>query len=178
MAITVITGPMGSGKTTLMTAVGVLAHELDGVRIFCNYRLTGIEHTFFRPTEFADLMEAEELNNCIVLLDEAYLLMDSRTSGARINRLFSAFTYQARKRGVDLLVVTHHTDHIDKRIRRAMSYRWRPRFNPTTHVITVYSKAEEVGHRSRFKIQADKFWPYFDTNEIPIISKQLKRVVF
>ena len=178
MAIYVVVGPMGSGKTTLVTAMGVTSYLLDGTNIFSNYRLANIPYTYFHPSEFVDLMESEELKHATVLLDEAYLLMDSRASGAKINRLFAAFAYQARKRDVDLFIATHHTGHVDLRIRRAMTYRWRPRFNPATNVITVYSKNIEISYVRRFQVQADRFWKYFDTNEVLELPKTLKRIEF
>lgn len=178
MPIMVTVGPMGSGKTTVITAMGVLAQQLDKVKLFSNYALSNIEYTYFHPTEFADLMNSEELNNAVILLDEAYLLMDSRSSGARINRLFSAFIYQARKRSVDVYIATHHPDHIDKRIRRAMNFRWRPRYNKSTNIIKVFSKDVQVGHMSTFQIYAPTFWPYFDTNELPPVPKKLTEIEF
>jgi hypothetical protein len=51
------------------------------------------------------------------------LLADSRTSQSKLNRLFTYFFAQTRKRGVDLYICTQHIDLIDKRLRRAADIR-------------------------------------------------------
>ena len=71
-----------------------------------------------------------ELEDCILFLDEMYQIADSRSSATKLNKLFTYFTVQCRKRGVDLYICTHHLDHIDLRLRRAVDIRGACRYYP------------------------------------------------
>lgn len=64
-----------------------------------------------------------ELEDCVLLLDEMYQIADSRSSGSKLNKLFTYFMVQTRKRGVDVYFCTHHLDHVDLRLRRAADIR-------------------------------------------------------
>jgi hypothetical protein len=64
-----------------------------------------------------------EITDCILVWDETPLLMDSRNSASKMNKLGSYFVTQTRKRDVDLYICTQHIDLIDKRLRRAIDER-------------------------------------------------------
>jgi predicted peroxiredoxin len=64
-----------------------------------------------------------EMEDCILLLDEAYLYIDSRSGQSKMNKLFSYFIAQTRKRGVEMFVCVQHIDLVDKRLRRAVDER-------------------------------------------------------
>jgi len=72
---------------------------------------------------FVDHIEDNELTNCCLWLDEMYQLLDARTSQGKLNKVLTYFIVQTRKRNVDLYVCTHHIDHVDKRLRRAVDVR-------------------------------------------------------
>ena len=80
-------------------------------------------YTKFDPKWFLEHINDHEMEDCTLFLDESYILLDSRTSGSKINKLFTYFIVQTRKRGVDLVVATHHLDILDKRLRRAVDIR-------------------------------------------------------
>jgi hypothetical protein len=64
-----------------------------------------------------------ELHDCLIILDEAYIYLDSRSSASKMNKLFTYFISQTRKRDVDLYICTQHIDQVDKRLRRAATWR-------------------------------------------------------
>jgi len=112
---------MGTGKTLTATALAYTEHVKYGRRILANYHLN-FPHTFFDYEYFLRHLGDEELNNCITILDEAALALECR-SNTKLNRLFTYYIVQTRKRYVDLYLCTQHIDMIDKRARRAPDVR-------------------------------------------------------
>ncbi len=117
--------------------------------------------------------EAEDgtktLSNCIFVLDEAYLFMDARHSGSKINRLFNAFTFQTRKRGVDMYITSHDVSRLDKRIRAATDLKVSCRYNSHSQVITLRIRDMHTGERRRMHLYGPvAAFPYFDTSEIVV----------
>jgi G:T-mismatch repair DNA endonuclease (very short patch repair protein) len=140
-------GRMGSGKSLTCTAYAY-PQWLSGRTIVANYNLFFMP--FFIQTcgdrdirdeqdevqkygltiprcfdldFFIDHLTSTELSNSLILFDEAYLYMDARNSGSRMNKLFSWFLAQTRKRHNNLSICTLHWDQIDKRLRRAATKR-------------------------------------------------------
>jgi len=68
------------------------------------------------------------MEDCILILDEMYQIADSRSSQTKLNKLMTYFIVQTRKRNVDLYLCTHHLDHVDLRLRRAVDIRGACRF--------------------------------------------------
>lgn len=79
--------------------------------------------TKFDTEYFLAHVQDLEMMDCILMWDEAYLYMDSRSSGSKMNKLTSYFIAQTRKRDVDMFVCVQHIDLVDKRLRRAVDER-------------------------------------------------------
>jgi len=120
--LTTLEGCMGSGKTLTATALAYSEHMQNGKRVIANYKLN-FPFTFFEPIYFLQHIADEELTHCVHIIDEVGLLADSRLSGSKLNRLFTYYFAQTRKRNVDLYICTQHIDLIDKRLRRAADIR-------------------------------------------------------
>jgi len=124
MSIYSFEGVQGSGKTTAAVAVAFEQWKQYGRRVISNDHLA-FDYTHFNLEYFLDHMTHDDggLENCTLLLDEAYQYMDSRLSQSKLSKLFTWFIVQTRKRGVDLYVCTHHIMNIDVRLRRACDVR-------------------------------------------------------
>ena len=117
-------GVQGTGKTTAAVALAYEEHENSGIKIISNDHLNIQDFTHFSLEWFLEnLAEGSELEDCILILDEMYQIADSRSSQTKLNKLFTYFIVQTRKRGVHLYICTHHLDHIDLRLRRAVDIR-------------------------------------------------------
>ncbi len=146
-------------------------------KIFCNNHLN-FPYTHFDPQFFLEHAEDQELSDCILLLDEAYIYLDSRTSAAKITKLFTYFIGQTRKRGVDLYVCTHHIDVLDKRLRRAIDIRGNCRFTAGPmeedkpipkrryNWVRITFRDMRSGVEKRIKIYGPPFFPLYDTTEV------------
>lgn len=198
--IITLEGVMGSGKTTTAAALAYVESQTTGRKVISNVHLN-FPFTHFDIQFFLEHLADETLEDCILILDEAYLYLDARTSAGKLNKLFTYFMVQTRKRGVDLYVCTHHIDIVDKRLRRAVDIRGVCRYfeenpcreckgegtvdskNPCPRCLG-YGKAGWVttrfidlrsGRRSRIRIHGPSFWGLFATEErIPFTAKQMK----
>ncbi len=126
MSIVTFEGVMGSGKTQSAVAFAKMEYD-NGKRIISNVNVT-FPHERLDTQYFVDHMADEELADCVMILDEAYIYLDSRSSSTKLNKLFTYFVAQTRKRGVDLYLCVHHIDTVDKRLRRAIDVRATCRF--------------------------------------------------
>ena len=107
----------------------------------------------------------EILRNCRFLLDEAYLFMSSRNSSSKVNRLFTSFTFQSRKRGLDLVLATHSLGGLDKWVREAIDIRVTCRFNPATQTVKLRLRDMHTGERRTISVFGPAVYAYFDTHE-------------
>jgi len=115
-------GFQGSGKTTMGVAFAYEEHIRNGRKVIANNHLN-FDFQHFSLEWFLEHIADGELEDCILFLDEMYQIADSRSSQTKLNKLFTYFVVQTRKRGVDLYICTHHLDHIDLRLRRAVDIR-------------------------------------------------------
>jgi len=146
-------------------------------RIFSNNHLN-FPYTHFDPAYFLEHAEDEDLRDCILILDEAYIYLDARTSAAKITKLFTYFIGQTRKRGVDLYVCTHHIDVLDKRLRRAIDVRGTCKFNPGPmeeekaikkrryNWARITFRSMSTGAERRLRIYGPPFYGLYDTTEM------------
>jgi hypothetical protein len=118
MPVTTFEGPPGSGKSLSATALAYTEHAQNGRRVFANYGLN-FPYTHLDPEYIADNLKGDELTNGVAILDEAVLMLDSRTSGKKSVRLFAnSIVMQARHRDLELYICTQHIDMVEKRTRR------------------------------------------------------------
>lgn len=184
-------GVMGSGKSLSACTFAKLDYE-RGREIISNNKYN-FPCTEFNTEYFVDHMTDGQMQNVTMVLDEAYLYLDSRSSAAKLTKLFTYFVAQTRKRGVDLYICVHHIDTVDKRLRRAVDVRGTCRYRKedpckdcqgegidSKHglvcnrckgygvggYVTVSFFDMRSGKRSKLKIDGPTFWGNYDTREL------------
>ncbi|KKN45386.1 hypothetical protein LCGC14_0683720 [marine sediment metagenome] len=115
-------GQQGSGKTTAAVAFAYEEHKANGRKVISNNHLN-FDFTKFSLEFFIEHLADHEMEDCVLFLDEMYQIADSRSSGSKLNKLFTYFMVQTRKRNVDVYFCTHYLDHVDLRLRRAADIR-------------------------------------------------------
>lgn len=107
-------GLLGSGKTLSMTMIGYMEH-LRGIPVYANY-----------DTQFAarleNLPQMFRLTNCLLLIDEFQVLLDSRTFAKQEQLLMSYWLLLIRKLGITLLYTTQHINQVELRLRQITTY--------------------------------------------------------
>ena len=114
-----------------------IQQQLTGKRIISNMSDLNPDYFNFEFITLDDFMNMVEnnvgLNDCILLLDELHIWLDSRTSMSKRNRTISYFALQTRKEDVDLYYTTQYLIQVDIRIR-----------NLTTHLVECYTQEHPV----------------------------------
>jgi len=124
-----------------------------------------------------------ELNNCVVLIDEAYAWLESRTSMKSLNRYMSYILFQSRKRDLDIYLTTQLTSSIEMRFQNLADHLITARF---INAHSVYSKKmfqyDVLSYtpsgkmiKRIFTIDFDKARKYFglyDTREVIAVDKE------
>lgn len=196
--IVTLEGVMGSGKS-MFAATASYWEFSNGKQIISNMHLN-FPYTHLDTDYFVEHMGDAQLQDSVIIFDEAYVYLDSRNSATKLNKLFTYFVVQTRKRGVDLYVCIHHIDTVDKRLRRAIDVRGTCRYRKELPCRRCKGEKEykgavcdnclgygEAGRLSvsfldlrtgrrapPIRIHAPSVWHLYDTRElVPLTGKQL-----
>jgi len=108
MMIGSVNGWLGTGKTLFLT---LLAKLNEPNPTFANFNLD------VKGVKVIDVPDLEEIDSGLILIDEAYLWFESRTSMSELNRYLSRMVFQSRKRGLDIFTSQQVHSSIDLRVR-------------------------------------------------------------
>lgn len=138
-----IHGEERSGKTTLAASLALMSWTL-GKKVYANFKLYfgdrelpdgtvintlepfGLDPNGNEPPHLLDMgvLMARDLQSCDIFIDEAHGYFDSRSSNSIENKVMSWFSHQSGKRDIDIYYITHHSDMVDRRLRRNMKVRY------------------------------------------------------
>ena len=107
-------GDVGSGKTLLMTGMALR----DTRQVLANYKIRIPNWKQLKPEMLFTLDKPS-----LVLIDEAYIFLESRRSGTAMPIYMSYILFQSRKRGIDIVLSDQIEDTIEKRYRLMMNRR-------------------------------------------------------
>jgi len=110
-------GQLGSGKSLFATMFAYFSHYN---KIIANYKLN-ISNKEILPFS-QDLVLDPNLSDALIIIDEAYIEIDSRTASSKENLLLSWVTFQSRKKNCDIIYCVQLFKTIDKRIRSLIHY--------------------------------------------------------
>ena len=177
MTLATIAGDVGSGKSGFLAFMGAVAYCFKR-SVYSNLHL----HYPYRRFRLGDLVDPDsgeivtDIQNSVVLIDEAYVFAESRRSTSKRNRLFSYLILQSRKRGLEFFLASHSPHQLDRRIREntdvayTCSYsgsRAGPMSGKPGDKIAVHRKDLTGGTGSiTFLLDAEKTWPLFDSSQI------------
>ena len=162
-------GKMGSGKTLSMVRE-TLKYYNEGYTIYSNFHV----EVPYEPLDFTKLFAMAEaqtpLNDVVILLDEVHILLDSRSSMKKENKVVSFWLNQTRKMGVKLYYTTQHLHQIDKRLRAGTDFfcfcegiKYLQKEREYFICVNQITDGDNV-REERFI--GNKFYKYYDTNQI------------
>ena len=169
MSVTLISGPMGSGKTLYMTRL-LYEHQRRGKRrIYANY---GLKFPFTPMTK--DTLKSYQdwdYKGISMGIDELHIFMDSKMSMTSQNRFMSNWFLQTRKRGVDFIATTQYPDQIDKRVRRICDVWCECKCVKKGRSVYVIVEKWYTGLKKQKKpvmevFKANPYFEKYDTNEV------------
>lgn len=157
-----IVGDRGTGKTLLMT---YFASKEKRKPIFSNYLLK-LENYFELTPEILITIDYPSL----VLLDEGWSWIESRTSGNPINRYMGYIIFQSRKRKIDFILTEQIFETIDVRFRlqcdiQIYAENHDKGFLYEVHKLSGYKNYKPKKFLLTFE-QAEKIYPLYDTEEL------------
>jgi len=186
MTLINLNGSVGSGKTLFVTA-SVIQEDKP---IYSNYKINHPNYNELFPETLLDA----EMSGSNVVIDEAYIWLESRLSGKPINLYLSYILFQSRKRNMDIYLTDQILGSIDLRFRELTDYEIKCKAVPNSKNPKgfVYYIIDRTGFRPRLSKQflpiekAKEYFGFYDTFELinPIddelvakISKSNKNIV-
>jgi len=179
--IILYSGRRGCGKTLTMIK-DALRYQENGWPIYSNIALE-IPHTLLTTEEIINIGKSD-LKDCVLLIDEIQVLVDSRRSARSGNLDFSYFIQQIRKRNITILCTTQFSGTVDLRLRQHVDIIARPRFDKKLLVCavmyidaTVESMTDLYSEPMSIEIVYDArdVFRFYDTKNIIVAQKPAER---
>ena len=157
--ITVIEGRMGSGKTLVLAKLAKAEIDRGEREVYARAPFTFSGWKDFDLEKFSDQLVGGNLEGvevCSIYLDEAYALLDARSTNTKVNRLMA---YLATREGVDLYLTTVHMDMIDKRVRQNVNLRIQCTYEVEEKKLNLSAVNLKSGSRSSSSLDAVDLFP-------------------
>jgi hypothetical protein len=196
-----IEGGISSGKTLSMVFFAIQEHREHGKKIFANFHLKGgLPYYYLTFDEFVSWSKTcenctpyardgtdypevcpscggRDFRDCIILIDEAHIWMDSRTSASKFNRLQTYLLLQTGKEGINLYYTTQSFGQVELRLRQRtdmlMHVRKATVDGETVHLLKVYDIPNNK--KWRLVIHGKDVWEFFDTKEVVKVPTTLMK---
>jgi len=152
-----IMGKMGTGKTLSASIIASYLSRATGAPLSANYTLKG-------ATPLESLNQINDTTSGIMVIDEAWLSMDSR--GWENNIRISHWVNQTRKKKVIVFYTTQHIRQMELRVRNATDILIVCEKKPEGHWLTFIDyQYKSIG--KRFLIaKPERFYSLYDTFEV------------
>ncbi len=113
-------GPyLGCGKTAFLVWLAK-KHKAAGKKIFANFKVDDNICDMVAP---AEILLMRKHTDCTILIDELWLLIDSRQSTSGENKFLNDVILSSRKRGVTIAGTAQMPHMVDKRFRDISDYK-------------------------------------------------------
>lgn len=165
-----IEGGLSQGKTLVMTDLLKREHVQLGKPLYVNYTLRRLPH---QPVDMQWLLDAQmshfqfdQGHGAAIGLDEMHILMDSRTSVTKRNRLVSYFLLQTAKEGINLYYTTQDFGQVDKRLRQRTDLAVTVTKQKNLHKCLLVDRTTPENKVRRFGIDGSRVWDEYYTKEV------------
>lgn len=128
-------GRRGAGKTLSMVRDGYKFH-LNGMKVYSNIAVQ-YPHEYISEDDILKIDDKSHINNCVLMVDEIQILLDSRRSMNDENVNFSRFIQQIRKRNIILLGTAQFSNTVDLRLRQHIDILAKPQYYKDYQVVKV-----------------------------------------
>lgn len=203
MGVTTIEGPMGAGKTLTCTMLICEAWKKsltdidpatgdwqypEGRPIYTTYDLINLPHNKFDLPKMAamikqvqdmievvgrDDMVEDPFDGALIGLDESYLFFDNRRSASKGNLLFNALLARTRKLEADIFINVLSINDIDKRIRRFVTTRIKPKTSEASPWVRLFMKDMRSGAMTRARFYGPNYYDEYRTGERVALPNRL-----
>jgi len=162
MTLVNILGEKGSGKTLLATLLATKESERP---IYSNYTLRLENYHALNPEDLFNLDIP-----MLVILDEIYAWVESRTSGKPINRYLSYIVFQSRKMNRDFILTEQEYMTFETRLRSQTDVDVYCKKVDLGFLYVFYKNSGFIRYKPKKCLltfeEAEKIYPIYDTEEI------------
>jgi len=171
-------GRRGAGKTLAMTFLAYFLKQKYDCKVKTNYWTA-----FSEPVDLYELIHfPQDIRDIVLAVDEIHLWLDSRASMSVLNRLFSLFTTQLRKRNIYFLWTSQMERMLEGRVWWQTDILVKcqtPDYGRTLYLDFIdlwgqWRRPEDVV--LRVLPQADRFWKLYHTDQLFNPVESLKKV--
>lgn len=168
--LTVIYGGVGNGKTLLLTVIGYYAKK----EVVANYQLR-YPNKKIEEFSLTTFLKTDYKNKCL-LLDEAYIYLESRLSMKQKNRLSSYVLFQSRKKDVNMYLTAQLINTIDIRYRKMIDYviKCNGVVGNAYQYICCNNQTKIIKVKYIMVDAVKQFYKYFDTNQVISDEEMIK----
>jgi hypothetical protein len=162
-------GDVGSGKTLFATYMAMKETR----PVYSNYEIRIPNYRHLTPEILVQIDEP-----ALVVVDEAYRWLESRTSGRHLNRYMSYNLFQQRKKGLDYVLTDQLEGTIDSRFRLMTNYKIYCQqiadvgFHYTIYKTSAFKRYAPVSMVLPYKY-AEMIYPFFDSWEPQPIDEEM-----
>lgn len=195
--IGIFLGSQSSGKTLSMVAYAYDYYK-KGYSIYSNFSLKFKHQKITQELIKSYVEERKQFNKAVFIIDEIYLLFDSRSFGAKGSKIFSYFLLQTSKRGVILLGTAQRFNTVDLRFRENCIFKCycnrtlkinndefefimndKRKLNDTenenlyikqTFIISTDNMDRTYSFKNEYFLKAKKYFNIYDTTELLMID--------
>lgn len=165
ITLSVVLGEYGDGKTTFLTCLGYLA-QCMGKDVYSNYNLN------FPHYRLESLDDLDQVRDGLLLLDEFWYTIDSRSANTKENKFSSVVLSKSRKRNLHIAFSEQGFDLVDRRFRDRTRIIFLPKLNrpkdPQFLSVEIYKRDKFGEFRKGNKLllfDLKNILTKFDTNE-------------
>lgn len=165
---------MGSGKTLSMVRQAY-HYYLEGYKVLTNMALNFPHERITSKDVVQFAKHRKGLYNCVVLIDEIHIFLDSRRSASKKNLVGSYFITQTRKQKVKLLGTTQHRHQVDRRVRdntdmfidcEKQEVEIKDKHQETKKVLIITNHVHTRERYAKERFVGNKYFGLYDTEEI------------
>lgn len=159
MASIAIAGDIGTGKTLLATYFALV----DDRDVFANYKIEVPKWAKLTPAAIEKIHQP-----ALLIIDEAYIWLESRASSSLANRFWTYVLFQSRKRATDLVLTCQLFSTIDVRFREMVDRVIVAKRLEAGFGYHIYKPGQDrpVGRFLISNEMAQKIYPYYDTMQL------------
>jgi len=169
-----IEGGLGSGKTLMMTRY-LIKDFLAGHTIYSNFHLNEIKYKLIDVMKILeDSTKGAALQDVSIGIDEITIFADCRSSMRKMNKVFSYFILQTRKRNVTLYYTTQDVSMVDIRLRRHTDIYVcadkvkdkNDKYIDDIRKYTIFDNRDKITRIYTQYLDISKYYKFYNTNEV------------
>lgn len=166
-----VEGPIGSGKTTVLTAFGLMEYACLNKPLWANFHFKqGIAFHYLTFQDMMDLAQEQfDFERAAIFIMEAHTWLDSRIASSKMSRLFTYWMLQTGKQEINMYYDTQDFRQVDIRLRKMTDIAIHVRRKGNLHLLKI--RDMHTGKKRNAVLDGSAIYPYFNTKEVAKLGR-------